>query len=523
MKEKATDHSDTCDDTGAKILAEQIGLIFRHATLVCLVSMVNGSILAYVVFPYIATLHVAVWYAALVVLTLVRCTFIYQYRRSDRVFVEIEAWKRKYLIGTGISGIIWGSSAVVLFPDGPAGVQSFVIIMLAGMTAASVSVLAARFEAFLLYVIPAILPLIGQLLYQGDRISTIMAVLMVIFLIGIIHAAKNAYQSILSTLQLRYENHELLEEMAYRRQIEEELFQEKERLLTTLLSLSEGVVISNLDTNIEFMNPAAEYITGFDNDKARGQALFNILTCRDENSGEITDSATHKCMQSLLRSRKIVLLLGSGLEEQFIEEIATPLKDQQGDFAGVVTVLKDVTTQRRRYLQLTYQASHDALTQLPNRALLLDRLDHAIARAKREQSLIAILFIDLDHFKAINDTMGHETGDMLLIAVADRLLKVVREQDTVARLGGDEYIIILEKLSDPKQIPEIVKKIHEIMTSPFGIKQFQISVTISLGITVFPRDGESPGALLKKADVAMYNSKKKGGNQVQFYVDINNH
>ena len=505
-------------ETEEKIYAEQVALLYHNAPLAYISNVINATLLIFVESPYIPFRSLLIWYSCLMLLTAFRTLLVYQYYHTDFTYLKIHRWNRMYLAGTGLSGLIWGSSAIYLFPTDVIGPQYFVVIILAGMTAASVSVLAARLETFLVFVIPAILPLSGQLFYQGDTISTLMAVVTLIFLVGITIAARSMHRTILTSLTLRFDNHELLEEIEVRVKVEQALFQEKDRLLITLASLAEGVVISSADSSIEFLNPAAEQLTGYSNAQAEGQSLSDILTCLDENTGSSTREATERCLKDAARSEKNILLINHLGKEQYIEEIATPLKDPTNKIIGAVTILRDVTLQRKHQQQLAFQANHDALTRLPNRTLLLDRIYHAIAKAKRDQSLIAILFIDLDRFKAVNDTVGHAAGDMLLVTVAERLLKSVREQDTVARLGGDEYIIVLENITQKAQVSDIVNKITNSLLAPFTIKDHEFTVTSSIGMSVFPEDGEDAVSLLKNADAAMYSSKKLGRNRAQFFV-----
>ncbi len=164
-------------------------------------------------------------------------------------------------------------------------------------------------------------------------------------------------------------------------------------------------------------------------------------------------------------------------------------------------------------------AYHDALTGLPNRSLLMDRFGAALVRARRGGRRLALLFLDLDHFKLVNDTRGHAIGDALLRAVADRLVESVRESDTVARMGGDEFAVILEEVSAPEQISQIAEKILVSLSKPLCMEGRDLVVSTSMGIALFPDDGMDIGALLRNADIATYRAKEKGRNGYQFYTD----
>lgn len=168
---------------------------------------------------------------------------------------------------------------------------------------------------------------------------------------------------------------------------------------------------------------------------------------------------------------------------------------------------------------LEHQAYHDSLTGLPNRALLLDRTEQAIAHAKRNGSLLAVLFLDLDNFKQVNDSLGHSVGDEVLVTVSRMLKKAIREMDTIARLGGDEFTILLSDFDKAEEISEIMAKLFEVLRSPLQIKGSEFFVTTSIGVSVYPDNGDTPEILLRNADTAMYRAKEKGRNGFEFYTE----
>lgn len=186
---------------------------------------------------------------------------------------------------------------------------------------------------------------------------------------------------------------------------------------------------------------------------------------------------------------------------------------------GRVWSFRDITDRAFLEKELEYQATHDVLTDLPNRSLLYDRIKQAIITETRYNKSIALLFFDLDRFKLVNDSLGHEFGDKLLCAVAKRLLSKIRNEDTLARLGGDEFVLVLSKLSHDQDIINIAEKIISSFDQLFIIDGHDITITSSIGISLFPRDGSTPGELLKNADLAMYQAKEQGGNQFVFYMD----
>src|SRR5207302_10442703 len=176
-----------------------------------------------------------------------------------------------------------------------------------------------------------------------------------------------------------------------------------------------------------------------------------------------------------------------------------------------------ITERKRSEERLAYLAQHDPLTDLPNRTVLIDRLRLAIASAHRHEYSGALLFLDLDHFKDLNDTLGHAAGDRLLISVAERLKAAVRDEDTVARSGGDEFLMVLSNLASSDAASTVARHALTALASPFSIDGHEISVTASMGISVFPDDGYDAETLIRNADIAMYQAKRQGRNLFQFY------
>lgn len=197
------------------------------------------------------------------------------------------------------------------------------------------------------------------------------------------------------------------------------------------------------------------------------------------------------------------------------------LQNGNGNVVGGIESFEDITQRKEAEEQLQHLATHDILTDLPNRALFQDRLEHAMTISKRQNLPLAVLFLDLDSFKKTNDTYGHEIGDLLLKAVAGRLLSCLRESDTICRLGGDEFAfafgLLVENLNSVANASLIANRILSNLSAPFMIHGYSIQVTASIGISIFPDHDDDLNNLLKKADQAMYNAKERGKNKYQFY------
>src|SRR5581483_4236937 len=211
------------------------------------------------------------------------------------------------------------------------------------------------------------------------------------------------------------------------------------------------------------------------------------------------------------------LLLKGALDERTISWTANPIRDGEGQVQGLVLAFSDVTQVLSLTREMVRQATHDGLTDLPNRVLLEDRLATALPRALRAEEQVAVMFIDLDGFKKINDGLGHAAGDVLLKDVARRLKASCREEDSVARWGGDEFVVVLERLRSRDVAASRASQLIQSLAQPFALADQEVSVTISIGISFFPKDGKDVGTLLKRADAAMYRAKEEGRNCFRFY------
>ena len=190
-----------------------------------------------------------------------------------------------------------------------------------------------------------------------------------------------------------------------------------------------------------------------------------------------------------------------------------PLHDEAGGVVGLVGITREINEIRQTEVALQHLATHDTLTDLPNRFLMVDRLGQLLARAKRSDTEFAVLFMDIDGFKGVNDSYGHEVGDMLLRDVAERLAKNVRQSDTVARIGGDEFVIILERVHKVAEADVVADKVRRALAAPFALRNHEINVTVSIGISFYPENGADADTLLRAADYAMYLAKREGGNR----------
>ncbi len=286
------------------------------------------------------------------------------------------------------------------------------------------------------------------------------------------------------------------------------------KLSSTVEQAADAVMITDREGVIEYINPAFTAMTGYAREEAVG---FKPSL---KKSGKQSEAFYRKLWETILS--------GDVFNDVFInrrrdgtlyyeEQTITPLRDQEGYITHFVSTGRDISERMAIQERLQYMAHHDVLTELPNRTLFMDRLKQALARARWHKRVVAVMFLDLDRFKQINDSLGHEVGDRLLGEFSRRIESNLRDGDTVARFGGDEFVILLNDIRDPQDIADIAEKTLGIANDAFHINGHELSVSASIGISLFPYDGEESDMLMRNADTAMYRAKETGKNNFQFY------
>lgn len=305
-----------------------------------------------------------------------------------------------------------------------------------------------------------------------------------------------------------------------RKILEADLFSEKNRAQITLDSIGDAVMCTDNFGNISFLNPVAERMTGWSLKEAFGRPLAESFRIMDAATGNIAPNpttSTIKCDQMPSLPANCILTRRDG-HQIFIEDSVAPIRDGNGQEDGFVLVFRDVSESRAQSEKITHLAEHDALTGLPNRLLLNDRLNQAIGRTDRRTSLIAILFLDLDGFKHINDSLGHSIGDRILESVAKRLQGCVRSPDTVSRQGGDEFVVLLHDMKHAEYAAITARRMLKEVAALHSIDGRDLNVTASIGISIFPGDGQDAETLIKNADTAMYKAKEGGRQTYRFFT-----
>ena len=309
-----------------------------------------------------------------------------------------------------------------------------------------------------------------------------------------------------------------------RKSMEDALFAEKERAQVTLNCIGDGVICTDVSGGITFLNAIAQKMTGWSWSEAEGLPLAEVFQVLDATSPKIS-SIPPGMAQGPERTVKLpanrILIRRDGFAIP-IEESVAPIHDRRGESTGAVFVFRDVSAARAMSLQMTHSAEHDYLTGLPNRKLLNERVGQAIALARRHSKQVAVLFLDLDGFKHINDSLGHPVGDKLLQSVAKRLVDCARTSDTVSRQGGDEFVVLLSEVQHEEDAATAANRILVSVADAHTIDAHDLHVTMSIGVSVYPADGADAETLIKNADTAMYQAKENGRQGYQYFTPAMN-
>jgi len=287
-----------------------------------------------------------------------------------------------------------------------------------------------------------------------------------------------------------------------------------------LRSIGDAVLSTDATGKVTYLNPVAERLTGWSLPEALGLPASSVLRISD---GETRESMPCPLAMAMRYDKPVGLGANAVLTDRHgkqlcIEDTSAPIHDRLGQLIGAVIVFHDVSQTRAMVRQLSHQAQHDPLTDLPNRVLLKDRLRQGIESVLRHGKMLAVMFLDLDRFKQVNDSLGHAAGDALLQSVSRQLLDCVRSSDTVSRHGGDEFVILLSDISRPRNVVAVAETMLRTIAAPRHIAQRRLSLTASLGIAVFPHDGSDCETLLQNADAALLSAKARGRGKYCFHA-----
>jgi diguanylate cyclase (GGDEF)-like protein/PAS domain S-box-containing protein len=342
-----------------------------------------------------------------------------------------------------------------------------------------------------------------------------------------VHSDGHIVHVLLSVAQVRSESGKLnyavsqVQDITKRKQFEEALFRERQLAEVTLNSIGDAVITTDISLNITSLNPIAEAMTGWSNADAKGSPLDDVFRLRDINNRQPLDNPLRQAMRRNAMvdfSGRAILLHRNGFETP-IENSAALIHDHAGNVTGGVLVCHDISENRTLALKMIQLAQHDTLTGLPNRSLLYARIEQATAMATQRHRQCALLYLDLDHFRRINDTLGHGVGDQVLQAVAQQIRNTLRDSEDLAfRYTGDEFVVLLPRVDDADEAAGYAQRLLDACSQTHVPHLPPLDIRASIGISLFPRDATEPDALVRTADAAMYEVKTQGRHGYCFYA-----
>jgi diguanylate cyclase (GGDEF)-like protein/PAS domain S-box-containing protein len=506
------------------IAAELVKLVYSQAMPALAGSLIVACALLYVLYGVVPQPLLLGWFALTMVISLTRFVLIKIYFNKQPPAQESARWANYFTALNFIAGSAWALLGTWLMPERSID-QTFIACSLAGIAAAAIPYLAGSRAASCAFIIPVILPFAVWALLQPDSLHQILGLLTLLYLTLLLISCFRTHQAIYSALKLKFENMELVAllttaqqeltvinqtlqaEVNFRANTEK-LLRDSEaqyRLVTDALP----VLISYVDTNLRyrFINKAYTDWFGEEVDDIIGKNMRRV----------IGDSAfvIFKENIAMLSAKSVVnfetIMSFRNQEERYVSVSLVPnVVDEE--IRGFFSLISDMTP------RINFLATHDALTNLPNRSLFTAKFSQTLKHAQRANEKIALLFLDIDHFKNINDTLGHDVGDILLKQVTERIQSVLREKDMLARLGGDEFIILIENITNEGLI-KTANRICHAFSKPFLLNEREVYVTSSVGVSVYPDDGQDMQILLKNADMATYRAKERGRNTFEFYTE----
>lgn len=481
------------------------------------VSLATSAILAFILalmqHEVIAPTIVFSWLSVVILLMAFRAAMVLHYRRSPKEGDSInQARMVNFRMGVIASGIAWGSASFLMFPANNPEHQMFLIFILSGLTAGALASYSADLVCAIGFSIAVLAPLAIRLLVVGSGLSVAMGIVIVIYLGFMILSGRRSNQHIRDNIVLRLE--------ATSRENVIKTSEEQYRLLlwhspVGLFHYDANLVITYCnDRFADILNSSTDRIVGLDMKTLKDQSV--LPTLRKALEGEIVLYEGH-------------YLASFSNSDRWIAMTCAPSRDSNEKTVGGIGIVQDITERRLAEEGIRHLAYYDSLTRIPNRRLLNDRLDQTIIANKRSSRHAALMFLDLDNFKPLNDTHGHKVGDLLLIEAAHRIGSCIRETDTVARFGGDEFVVLLNELNEEQsestaQAGIVAEKIRTLLAKPYQLVVkhngsaehiIEHQCTSSIGVVVFDHHA-SREDILKRADLAMYEAKNAGRNRVAF-------
>ncbi len=475
--------------------AERIYHLYSNLPSAIAISVLLSLILVYVQWTVVSPERLLWWLAVLFTVLLARLALFFIWKRSTETDDQ-QHWLYWFRLGTGLAAIVWGAAGVLLVPMGDISHIVYVTFALAGLGAGGATTLAIDRVSVNIFLLSVLSPQIIYLALEPNAITQGMSAMLILFLLFLLSSAWQLRMRLEENIHLRHsatENESRMRQML-----------EGSPIATRITdAISNRVVFAN-KSYVSLIESTPEQVVGL--------TPSNYYANPDEYA------------DAMARVRR-----GEDVSNKLVE-LRSPEKDGWTkwalasffavEFQGKPAILGwfyDITDRKIMEDRVEHLAYHDTLTGLPNRYLFGDRLEQAIATAQREQSELALLFVDLDKFKPVNDQYGHRIGDLLLMAVADRIRHCLRRTDSAARLGGDEFVVLLPQIRNEENALKIAESIRHELNRPFHIEGLTLEISSCTGVAIYPQHTLDAQHLIELADTAMYHAKEEGRNRVKTY------
>jgi len=467
--------------------------------------ILNSGFLIYVLWDLGQHTLLTLWFIASLVITLGRDLLIYYYFKSAPA-TAYEKWYRYYTIGVLFSATTWAVVPILFFSPDAMVYNFFIAFVILGIASGSTATLAGDMKLSRIYIFFLLTPILIQFWTQSNALYTTAGFMTILYLLLVSVTGRSFHQHIINSL-----HHQELYNTT-----QDQLNAHEKRLSMMFKQAPIGIFYYDNDLTIVDCNTKLEEIMHAPREKLIG---LNLNELPDRRPIEVMKDALDRLEPTLYEGPYHSKLAGLDL---IVKIQLTPLIDQDGSVHGGLSMMEDKTKEHQALQEAEFLSLHDTLTALPNRKLLKERMRQTLAEQKREHTYSALLFLDLDHFKQVNDSLGHNIGDILLKQTTKRLKKSLRQSDTLSRLGGDEFVILLPRLSNDREQAsryayEVSQKIHHTMSEPFEVEKHQLFSSTSIGISLFDAELSNCDEILRRADMAMYQSKAEGRKRTTFY------
>ncbi|MDX1455588.1 MAG: EAL domain-containing protein [Gammaproteobacteria bacterium] len=572
----ATIHNPTVSNPqiDSKVLAQQTNLLFSYARPVHFAALAVFGLIAYLFKGAADPELFMAWAIYAGAVELIRLLLTFQFHSRHIVAADAKKWFRIFRFGNFLSAVSWGLVGVVFFPPADIAQQSLLAVMLLSVAALAIPLLSFDFRSYLVFSSFAVLPVGLNLIFMGEQLPVMIGLLIYAVLVLLCFLAFRFNADTLDGIRTRFAYADIAEEfdteVTTRINAENTLRKGEQRgrkqsYVLLDLAKEESVAAGDLPRALTVITEKAAQaiqctrvsvwfcepdftefrcVHLFDN--GYHDAAPNIRLGTGEHARlykrlermrtfAISDTQTDKRAGDFwinyISPYRVSAALGAPFRQggkvrgvivhEHVGYPRTFSRDERmfaSSLADFIALAISASGRNQVQEQLRHMANYDRLTGLPNRAMFHDRLNHALSKARRANREIAVLFVDVDRFKSINDSMGHHTGDRVLRSIAKRLMRCVRSSDTVARLGGDEFTVILEEFEDLDTVVSVCERILETTAEPLVIADGDMQLTCSIGISLYPNDASDSETLLQNADTAMYRAKKSGRNGYSFFT-----